>query len=276
MNKTLIHGNCLDEFAKLADQSVNLIFTSPPYNMNLRIMKGRYTFRPGLSAKQKEFTTKYSSFNDALTMDDYYWFTNQVIKECLRVSDLTFYNVQFLVGNKTALFEIIGTFAENLKEIVIWDKVNSQPAIHAGVMNSRFETILVFQSDKVKAMSREFTTGQFQRGTLENLWTFPRARSKNKNHKAVFPLALAEHIITNFTKEGDVVLDPFMGTGTTGIACARNNRNFIGIELDEDYFNYAKHAINNWASTAKQLDLGLQTIKPLKRIEKNQHAFEFA
>ena len=115
MDKTLIHGNCLDELTKLDDQSVNLIFTSPPYNMNLRIMKGRYTFRPGLSAKQKEFTTKYSSFNDALTMDDYYWFTNQFIKECLRVSDLTFYNVQFLVGNKTALFEIIGTFAENLK-----------------------------------------------------------------------------------------------------------------------------------------------------------------
>ena len=276
MNKTLIAGNCLNEMKKLDNQSVNLIFTSPPYNMNLRIMKGKYTFRTGISAKNKEFTTKYVNFNDAMTMEDYFSFNKSVISECLRVSDLTFYNVQFLVGNKTALFKIMGEFAENLKEIVIWDKINSQPAMHVGVMSSRFETILVFQSDQKKAMSREFLNAQFPRGTLENLWQFPRVRSKNKLHKAVFPLTLAEHVVSNFSKVGDTVLDPFMGTGTTGVACAKWRRNFIGIELDADYFDFAKCAIENWATTAKQLDLELQTIKPPKRIEKIQPAFRFA
>jgi site-specific DNA-methyltransferase (adenine-specific)/modification methylase len=140
MSITLINGDCIKELKKMGDDSVDLVFTSPPYNMNLRIRNGKYCSRQIV----KELTTKYANYPDNLPMDDYYKFNKNVIDELLRVSNLVFYNVQFLTGNKPALFKLIGEYAEQIKEIIIWDKKVAQPAIGEGVMNSQFEVILVF------------------------------------------------------------------------------------------------------------------------------------
>lgn len=228
----LYNENCIDRLNQISDKSINLCFTSPPYNMNLRIRNGKYCSRQIV----KELTTKYKNYPDNLPMDQYFDFNYRVIKECLRVSDIVFYNVQFLTGNKPALFKLIGEYSDFLKEFIIWDKMNAQPAIGQGVLNSQFEVILVFEDSKPE--SRKFESAQFERGTLNNLWRIKRGRKVSKEHGAVFPLELAEKVIENFTQEGDIVLDPFMGTGTTGLACKKLNRNFIGIEIDEDYFNF--------------------------------------
>jgi len=165
----------------------------------------------------------------------------KVINECLRVSDLVFYNVQFLTGNKPALFKLLGEFCEKVKEFIVWDKINAQPAIGSGVMNSQFEVLIVFQNSKPE--SRAFQCGEFERGTLSNVWGIKRGRKVHKSHGATFPVELAEKVIRNFSSEGSVVLDPFLGTGTTGVACKNLNRKFIGIELDKDYFDVAKNRI---------------------------------
>jgi site-specific DNA-methyltransferase (adenine-specific) len=68
---------------------------------------------------------------------------------------------------------------------------------------------------------------------------------KEFGHPTIKPLDITEKIIRNSTREGQLVLDPFMGSGTTGVAALNNNRNFIGIELDEGYFNIAKNRIEN-------------------------------
>ena len=235
----LIHGDCLEEMKKLSKSSVDLVLTSPPYNMNLRIRNGKYCSRQIV----KELSTKYQSFDDNLSIEDYYLFNKEVITQCLRVSDLVFFNVQFLTGNKPALFRLIGEFHLQLKEFIIWDKENAQPAIGRNVLNSQFEVLLVLQNSKPQ--SRAFDTAQFPRGTLSNLWKIKRGKKPCKTHGAVFPLELAEKIIKNFSLEGNTILDPFLGTGTTGLACKNLNRNFIGIELDETYFNIAKQRINN-------------------------------
>lgn len=163
-------------------------------------------------------------------MDDYFEFNKKVINECLRISDLVFYNVQFLTGNKPALFKLIGCFSEKIKELIVWDKVNAQPAIGEGVMNSRFEVLLVLQNTSPE--SRKFLSAQFKRGSIQNLWQIKRGKKFVKNHGAVFPLELAEKVIENFCSTGATVADPFMGSGTTGVAAKKLNRNFIGIELD--------------------------------------------
>ena len=64
-------------------------------------------------------------------------------------------------------------------------------------------------------------------------------------HPAQFPLSLAEDHLISWSNEGDIILDPFMGSGTTGVACKNLNRKFIGIELDEGYFNIAKERIES-------------------------------
>lgn len=236
---TLIQGDCLEKMREIPDGSVDCVITSPPYNMNLRIRNGKYCSRQIV----KEISTKYKEFSDNLTMDQYFEFNRKMINECLRVSDLVFYNVQFLTGNKPALFKLIGEFSDKLKEFIVWDKVNSQPAISVGVMNSRWEAVLVFQNSKPN--SRLFKTAQFDRGTLENIWQIKRGKKTHKEHGAIFPEDLSDKIIQNFTDKGAVVLDPFMGTGTVGVSSKKMGRSFIGIELDEGYFDFAKERIEN-------------------------------
>lgn len=227
----LMHGDCRERMKDIPSDSVDLVLTSPPYNMNLRINKGRYCSRQIV----KELTTKYKNYPDNLPMYDYYQMNKDVIEELLRVcKGNIFYNIQFLTGNKPALFKLLGEFHEYIKEFIIWDKVNAQPAIGNGVMNSRFEAIVVF--NKNDAISRKFEKCNFDRGTLENLWQIKRGSKTVKDHGAVFPELLVERVIENFSDKNDVILDPFMGSGTTGVVCSRSDRGFIGIELDEGYF----------------------------------------
>jgi len=241
---TLYNDECLSRLSDMPDDSVNAVVTSPPYNMNLRIStKPNGQVRYHSRQIVKEISTKYRNYDDNLPMEEYFDFNRSVIDQLLRVTDgLIFYNVQFLTGNKVALFKLIGHFAEQLKEIIVWDKVNGQPAIGELILNSQFEVILVF--DKLTAATRKFHTGQFARGTLSNHWSIKRGKKPHKDHGAVFPEELVERIITNFTAVGDTVLDPFMGTGTTGVVATRLGRNFIGIEMDEDYYQFANERIS--------------------------------
>lgn len=239
----LINGDCLEWMKKIPTGSVELVLTSPPYNMNLRVAsKARGGYVP--RRVDKENHTKYEGFSDNLTMDNYFNFNKKVIEECLRVSDLVFYNVQFVTGNKPALAQLIGYFSNKFKEIIIWDKMRAAPATPYQVMNSQFEVILVFQNSAPER--RSFKTAQFMKGTLTNVWRIPRGPKEKmgKYHGAIFPLELAEKVISNFSSKGCTIMDPFMGSGTTGIAAKRLRRFFIGIELDPEYFSDAERRIS--------------------------------
>ena len=232
-NATLILGDCLEVMVSLPEGSADLTLTSPPYNMNLRIRNKSYCSRQIV----KEMTTKYAEFSDNLPMDKYFEFNRLAVAKILRISDLCFYNVQFLTGNKVALFNLIGHYSGNIKEIIVWDKISSEPSISDGVLNSQFENIIVFENSN--PISRKFTSAQFQRGELKNIWKIAKERSVSEFHKAVFPSLLASTVILNFSRPGAVIFDPFMGTGTTGSFAAGNDRKFIGIEINEKYFDIA-------------------------------------
>lgn len=235
---SLFNGDCLDYMQNdMFVGQADITITSPPYNMNLRIRNGKYCSRQIV----KELTTKYKNYDDNLSMEEYYEWNKKIINYLIQISDLVFYNVQFLTGNKRALFKLIGEFNEQLKEIIIWNKVNAQPAIGEQILNSQYEVLLVFNKDN--AISRKFNTAQFDRGTLSNVWDIKRGKKLNKQHGAIFPEELVEKILNNFTKKGDVVFDPFMGTGTVGVVASKLKRNFIGVEIDKDYFEFAKQRI---------------------------------
>jgi site-specific DNA-methyltransferase (adenine-specific) len=233
----LRQGDCLEVMKSMPNNSVDLIVTSPPYNMRTRVRNGKYTTRE----KSEHFSKKYDNFHDALSIDDYYTFHKNVINEMLRMSKVIAYNIQIVTGSKEAVFRIIGDFHKQIKDIIVWDKGHGQPSMHSGVINKATELVIMFES-KAKA-GRCFNNYNFQRGELSDIWRIGRERSVIKGHSATFPVALAELAIKSFSKEQDVVLDPFMGSGTTGVACKNLNRNFIGIELDETYFNIAKKRI---------------------------------
>ena len=133
-----------------------------------------------------------------------------------------------------------------LKETIIWDKGRAEPAIRDGVLNSQFEFILVFCKDINYANTRRFTGVNFKRGGLNNIWTIPKNRGKSGYNRAAFPLELPVKIVKNFTKRGDLIIDPFMGTGTTGVACVLNNRKFKGIDVSRTCFAESEKNIRQY------------------------------
>jgi site-specific DNA-methyltransferase (adenine-specific)/modification methylase len=225
-------GNCLELMKKMDENSVDLIFTSPPYNMRTRVRKGEYTTRE----KSEHFSKKYEHFDDALSIKEYEDFHTDVLKECLRLSKITLWNIQIVTGSKEAIFKIIGKFATSIKDIIIWDKGHGQPAMHEGCINRATELIIIFEQNA--SAGRTLKTYNFERGMLEDIWRIKRGKSI-KGHGACFSIDLAKKAILNFTKEGDTVLDPFTGSGTTNVACKETNRNCIGIELSKEYCEIA-------------------------------------
>ena len=230
MRTDIIHTeSCLDTMARMKDQSVDLVITSPPYNMNLRIRKGKYCSRQVIEA---DFSNKYTKFSDNMPIEEYYDFHCQVLKELLRVSDLIFYNIQIVTGSKRAFFKLIGEFSDKLKDIIIWDKGMGQPAMKEQVLNRASELILVF--DNEYPISRQFVNkGRFKRGSLEDIWRIGRVRTAVDGNKATFPIPIVTKILQNFSDEGDIVYDPFMGTGTTAVGATTLNRKYIGSEIDK-------------------------------------------
>ena len=243
----IYNESCLETLKKIPDNFIDLVITSPPYNMNLRIRKGEYCSRQIV----KEISTKYDGFADNMPLEKYYEFHSQVLKELLRVSNLIFYVVQVVTGSKRSIFKMIGEFNENLKDIIVWDKKHAEPAIQQQVLNRQTELILVFENDY--PVSRQFRSASFKRGKLNDIWQIDRNRKngkknngkkKDKSHGATFPEKLVATIIENFSKKGDKIYDPFLGTGTTALVAKKMKRKFIGSEILKDYCKIAKRKLN--------------------------------
>jgi site-specific DNA-methyltransferase (adenine-specific) len=234
----IYNENCIETLKKMKDDSIDLVITSPPYNMNLRIRNGQYCSRQIV----KEISTKYADFDDNLPIEEYYELHLSILKELLRVSKMVFYNIQIVTGSKRPIFKIIGELNENLKDIVIWDKGYAQPAMAEKVLNRRTELILIF--DKENAISRQFEKANFKRGTLDDIWQIKRGKKIHSEHGAVFPEELVYTILNNFSNEGDIVYDPFMGTGSTAVVAKKMNRKFIGSEISKEYLKAANKRIS--------------------------------
>ena len=209
-------GDCLDVMQTLDDDSIDFIFTSPPYN--------------------RKRNDKYSKFNDV--NDNYYELLSKVIDIGMNKSKYIFLNLQKNYYNKQDVFNIIGNYANNIIDIIIWSKSNPMPASGFNVTNA-YEFILILSS-KTKSIKAQKTY------TKNHINTSVYSENPYKKiHRAVMKPAVVEWFIERFTKENDIVLDPFLGLGTTAIECARANRRYIGIELNEHYYNIACKRIND-------------------------------
>ena len=233
----IYNEDCLDTMGSMEDNYIDLVITSPPYNMNLRIRKGQYCSRQIV----KEFSTKYKNFSDNLPIEEYYNLHSTILRELLRVSKIVFYNIQIVTGSKRAFFQIIGDYKNYLKEIIVWDKGHAQPAMHTGTLNRQSELILVFERDN--AISRMFTKHNFERGTLSDIWKINRGKKLIPDHGATFPEILVEKVLLNFSNEDDIIYDPFMGSGTTARVSKRLNRSFIGSEINTGYCDFANRSM---------------------------------
>jgi site-specific DNA-methyltransferase (adenine-specific) len=229
---TIYNGDCREILPQL--EPVDLVLTSPPYNMRTRIRNGEYTERE----TSEHFSKKYSDFHDAYPIDEYYEVHKAIIDLLLKKSALVFYNIQIVTGSKEAWFRLIGDFNKDIKDIAIWDKGHGQPAMHENVMNRGSELVIIFEQNATAG--RTFKKSYFNLGEMPDVWRDGRGGKGIYNeHTAVFSLKLVSRVLLGWSAPGQTILEPFMGTGTTIVAAKQLNRKAIGIEIEEKYCEIA-------------------------------------
>ena len=214
-----------DSLAKLMNgEKATLSFTSPPYNAGKSEM---------LSGNTHTTDNKYNEYNDNQKQSDYLDLLIGFTNNALLFSEYLICNIQSLAGNKIALIEYLNEYKNNFIDVAIWDKGHGAPAMAENVLTSAWE-YMFFISSKENA-SRAIPNANF-RGTIPNIYRgAPNRNNEFSNvHAATFPIDLPEWAL-QFTKEGNIILDQFLGTGTTMVACEQLKRKCYGIELDPKY-----------------------------------------
>lgn len=252
----IICGDCLEVMKDWPNGCCQLILTSPPYNMRIRIRNGEYTEREW----SEHFSKKYSFFKDALPIHEYFNFHYAALSRFMEISRLVFVNIQIVTGSKEAWFRLIGEYAELIKDVIVWDKGDGQPAMHSAVINRAFELILLFDA-RAKA-GRAFDKVYFHRGTMPDIWRFGRGGNGDVDgHAAIFPLDLAETAIKGWSSANSIICDPFCGSGTTCVAAKKLGRRYIGIDISPEYCEIARERL-------RAVDTGV----PVKEARKGQKA----
>ena len=270
----LIQGDCLEKMKDIPDGSIDLTVTSPPYD-NLRKYNGN-------NEQWGEHVWK-------AVIQDLFRVTKQGGVVVWVVGDETRNFCESLTSFKQVLF-FVESCGFNLLDTMIWEKPNYAPGYPTlRRYDNVFEYMFVFSKGKPKAhnlicdkpkkesskqRSRYATSYAQKDGTRlsseptannkyfcrrTNIWKIPNGQIRGLGHPAPFPEQLAHDHILSWSNEGDTVLDPFMGSGTTGKMAKQLNRNFIGIELDPTYFAIAEKRINAATDNSTAAELTKET-----------------
>lgn len=226
-NIQLYQGDSLELIKDIPDESIDLVVTDCPYHIveggctNDAVKIGRYTE----SNNNKEMTKKGKLFehNDIEFAE---WLPD--IYRVLKPNSHCY--IMINPRNMKELQQEAEKAGFTFQNLIVWDKGNCTPNRY--YLNS-YELILMLRKGKAKNINNMGT---------KNILRVPNITRK-KLHPTEKPVELIEILISNSSQCNDVVLDPFMGSGSTGVAAINTNRNFIGIELDENYFKIAEKRI---------------------------------
>ena len=227
----LYNDDCYKILHELPDNSIDLVYTDPPYDIgvNPNDTTGTCNTLMGLAKSLAPLNTLHC---DEYALTRFY-------EECVRVLKTT--NI-YVWCNKSQIIDYFNIFVNkyNCKyTLLVWNKTNALPTYYNKYLDD-LEFCLYFYAPGAYCSPKSYEDAK-------KLYVSGINReNKIYNHPTIKPLSFVKSMISNSTKEGYVVLDPFMGTGTTGIACKQLNRNleFIGIEKELKYFETAVARIN--------------------------------
>lgn len=227
MNK-IINENAIEFMKTLEDESIDLIITDPPYKVTARGNAGN---SGGMMQKKLSMQGKIFKHNDIKPID--------YIPEFYRL--LKDGSHCYIMTNHVNLQEMLNVATKcgfHFIKSLIWNKGNK---IMGQYYMSQFEYILFFRKGKGKKINKC--------GTADIL-NVPNKKTKDENgknlHDTEKPVELMKILVENSSQVGELVLDPFVGVGATAIACKELDRQYVGVELDEHYYNIAVNRIDNW------------------------------
>lgn len=244
---TIIQGDCIEVLKGLPDRSADLVFADPPYNLQL----GGDLLRPD-NSRVDAVDDHWDQFESFAAYDA---FTRAWLTECRRV--LKDDGAIWVIGSYHNIFRV-GTILQDLGfwilNDVVWRKTNPMPNFKGARFTNAHETLIwaakgrgakryTFNYDAMKMANDELQ--------MRSDWTFPLCTGEErlkdetgaKAHPTQKPEALLHRVLLASTKPGDLVLDPFFGTGTTGAAARRLGRRYVGIERETDYVQLARERI---------------------------------
>ena len=248
-------GDCREILKKqIPNESIDLIFADPPYNLSGNGLKWK---NKGLGGDWFMVNEKW----DKMTESEYLKFTQGWLAECKRILkshgsiyvSCTYHNI----GELTMALKALGFTPRN---IITWHKNNAMPSMTKRSFTHSCEYVLYFTKGKKWTFNyselKKFNPDKAKDGSekqMRDLWIMPvcqgKERIKDKTGRAAHPTQkpenLLERIILASSNKGDVVLDPFLGSGTTAFVAKKLGRKWIGIETDDKYIKIAEKRIKN-------------------------------
>lgn len=219
----LLLGDCIDEIKKLEDNSIDFVLTDPPYNIS----------------RDNNFNTMGRSSIDFGEWDkdaDLLSWIDEIHPKLKKNSGMVIFNGWQNLGPIATHCEKVGF---KIKDFIRMEKTNPMPRNR----DRRYVTDCEYAIWVTKKGSKWVFNRQEDTYDRPKYIT-PVVGGKEKvNHPTQKPLSVLEEMLIRHTNEGDIVIDPFMGSGSTGVACIRTNRKFIGIEIDETYFELSQRRV---------------------------------
>lgn len=235
----LYNDDCIKVLKSFKDNFVDMVFADPPYflsNGGLSINSGRIV------------SVNKGEWDKPENYEDTYKFTINWIKNCYKV--LNNNGTIWISGTKHNIFDIKKALDEigfKIINIIIWHKLDPPPLIYKNKFRFSYEFIIWAKKGNKHFFNYDvmFNVNDEE---MHDVWNLPAVSINEKKygkHPTQKPECLLERIILASTKPNQVVLDPFMGSGTTCVVAKRLKRNYIGIEINKNYFNIAKTRIEN-------------------------------
>lgn len=247
-NVRLYHGDCLDILERIPANSIDMIFADPPYNLS----NDGFTCQAG-----RMVSVNKGKWDKSRGVEEDFNFHREWIARCRNV--LKPQGTLWISGTYHSIYAC--GFALQMEQFhllndISWFKPNASPNLSCRFFTASHETILWARKDKkskhtfnYEAMKEGSFPGDFIKKPdkqMRSVWAIGTPKPEEKmhgKHPTQKPLALMDRIILASTNKGDLILDPFMGGGTTGVSALKHGRKFVGIEREQEYFDLANKRI---------------------------------
>ena len=220
----IYNEDCLETMSRIPDNTIDLIITSPPYNKGY--WSSNRNMGNGFNTKSRRI--EYTNYDDNMLPEEYEQWQRKVISECLRILKPTgslFYNHQPIQKNHQEINPLY-VYDFPVKQTIIWNRKNT-PKLDKSYYFPTIEWIYWIQKDKSSRVKFNRKNSMFNKV----IWDINPDR--DNPFPAPFPEELVLNCLLSCSDEGDLIYDPFMGSGTTAKVCKKNNRNYIGSEIGE-------------------------------------------